>query len=217
MFPQIVLLVLLLWPVLSAAQYDIRLVDVPFAGTRDTVLTGHNSQGERLGVYQDAYNKSQGFLATCTGEVFSLLNVTPRAFNVTSDVVGTYFLPGSGTRGFLVQDGSFLGLLGPPTPRTTTTFPTFPTLVEAFDVSDAPLVIVGAYHYADGVTHGFRYTVADRLYTTIDVPGAAHTEARRIAEDGRILVKATAPDGSVSYFLWHAGTFTPLPSLPCPN
>ena len=171
-------------------------------------ITGIDQDG-LLGVYRDSGGRDHGFVRTCSGEDIPLYTLTPKARR-GAWMVGWYRAPDNRTTAFLAGDGTWHPLLGPRPPLHP-----LPTLSEALHVNTAGLT-VGDYRTGDGTFHGFRYDPATRTYLTLDAPGAAHTSAVWSAEDGRILIKAIAADGGVTYFLWENGTFTPLalPDLP---
>ena len=196
------------WPGHAAADYTFYLVDLPFAGAEQTAVSGAGA-GDIIGRYRDAAGHDQGFLKTCLGLTVPLLNVVPRAKSTTA-IGGWYTSPPGRQTGFVLIDGTFRPVEGPRDARRRP-----PVLTEVLDVNDAGAA-VGTYQSADGVFHGFHMTPPYQ-FETIDVPGAVDTALLRIANTGDMLARATAANGSVSYLLWHAGTFTPLPLPSLPN
>jgi uncharacterized membrane protein len=68
--------------------------------------------------------------------------------------------------------------------------------------------VVGAYHDASGVSHGF--LLRQGVVSTIDFPNASFTSARGINAQGDIVGRILGPSGDEHGYLLHDGNFTQI-------
>jgi probable HAF family extracellular repeat protein len=175
------LVLALLVPEVAGAAYTFHTIDVPFAGTSDTVVTGLTAQGASVGAYLDAGGRDQGFRRTRRGRVLPLLNVTPQAINAQGVIVGWFVSP-TGLQGFVLRDGTFTALSVPPVVGPARTL-----LTEALAINDAGLVVGDYRSGADRQFHGFLYDSVARTFTTVDVPGATLTALTGVNNRGQLV------------------------------
>ena len=197
-----------LWPALSQAQYEYRLITLPFAGAQQATVTGYVA-GEISGTYLDARGQQHGFTEFCSGEITPLINVVARKRSTTASA-GWYLAPTQQVTGWLLHDGTFTPIPGPRDAQNR-----LPIMTELLDVNDTP-VAVGAYRSADGRHHGLRYSLNPETFTTLDAPEAVHTTLLQISNQGWILARSENAQDQTTYWVWDNGTFTPLalPDVP---
>jgi hypothetical protein len=91
----------------DATEYQFLTIDVPFANTSNTVVTGLNDQGVSVGTYAQAGGLLNGFvLPRPRGRVtVPLPLLQPAAITNTNIIVGTTGFP---RQGFVLTDGTYL-------------------------------------------------------------------------------------------------------------
>jgi uncharacterized membrane protein len=185
----------------QALAADPALTTIHFPGSSFTTARDINAQGEIVGRYGGADNRTHGYLRSPDGAFTSIdvpgANLTAAlGINSHDEIVGACRFPGEpgATRhGFLRAADGF----------TTFDFPgatvTFPQGI------DRRGDIVGHYVIA-GVTHGF--LLHEGSFTTIDFPGASLTVAWRINRRGQIVGGYTDAGGNNHFYLLGEGEFT---------
>jgi hypothetical protein len=158
----------------SHAEYRYRQFDVPFTGAFATNITGLDSQGTLVGLYQDAQGRVHGFLLRPRQTIAPLFNLTPLGLTDSGFIVGNYVTPNRELLGFVAQDGTFFSLRVPPPNPWEDPFTLY---TEAMGVNEAGIVVGD---YRSGIDReffgGFLYDPATGRYTTVAFPGA-HTTA----------------------------------------
>jgi hypothetical protein len=100
-------LVCLLTAPSAATEYHFLTVDVPFANTSNTVVTGLNDQGVSVGTYAQAGGLLNGFVLPRPRGLVTvpLPLLQPAAITNTTIIVGT---TGAPRQGFVLNDGTYL-------------------------------------------------------------------------------------------------------------
>jgi hypothetical protein len=177
------MVLLLALATVSHAEYRYRQFDVPFAGAMSTNVTGLDSQGTLVGVYQDAHGQTQGFLLRPRQTIVPLFHLVPLGLTDSGLIVGSYITITGDLRGFVAQDGTFLILSVPPARREEP----YALQTEPVNINEAGVVVGDYLSGVDRQYHGFRYDPATRVYTTIDWPGATSTGWTGINATGQMV------------------------------
>ena len=165
------LVVCLLLPALSSAtEYQFRTVDVPFATTRNTSVTGLNDQGVSVGTYVQAGGTTNGFRLQRPRSRFEVLPQLAPQVITNTEVIAGHNGSVSPRQGFVLIDGTFLEVRpGEPSGDRFGPFPA--VLTEALDANDAGLVVGD---FLSSVTQEFKGFVFDpRTFQSlvITIPG----------------------------------------------
>lgn len=203
----------------SVVQY--RIIDTTFADVTSPVVTGATRlpTGTTMltGAYVDRFHDLHGWFGRAGGRSIALPRLVPQdvsAVGITGWYRADAVTPAGGifTWGFVWHEGHFETLTGPSLgPRQP-----WPTLVAAISINDAGCVCGDWRHPLDGRFRGFLYDPTTKRYTVLEVPDAVSTACLHVAQDGQVLVRAITSAGSKTYWVWEAGTLTPLvvPELP---
>jgi hypothetical protein len=203
------LVALLLWvPCAHSAEYTFVPVVLPFAGSKDTIVTGLATDGTMVGTYRDGGGRNHGFVWPAGEKPRPLLLVTPLRIHADGQTIIGKFMDGTGQlapRGFTLHDGTMRTLHGPVTRED-------PVLAVAAVGMTATGLIVGDYRDRAGVQHGFRYDPATREYETIDftVPSTQAQGLIAMSPTGILLGFFTDPEGFSHGVLKDGETVTQL-------
>jgi uncharacterized membrane protein len=153
------------------------VIDPP--GATQSRALGMNEVGDVVGLYRDTAGAMHGFLRSPRGE-FSTIDVPGATFTIAhginnlGEIVGRFGEAGTGhVRGFALAEGEYAYFDFPGS-----------THIEPEDINEKGEVS-GKYLDSDGRQHGF--ILIDETFETIDVPGAATTDAQSVCNSGTIV------------------------------
>jgi probable HAF family extracellular repeat protein len=194
-------------------QYEVVQLDYPIdcsiAGVI-TIATGLNNHGAVVGRYKCAiWNTVLGFLWT-PEEGYKTLPLPPDVNSMRADgindagaIVGSYSLPGGGSRAFVYQDGQYTELLPPPGSN----------YIRAYAVDNEGMV-AGAHSLGANPSQPSAYVwTAQEGFTYLGVMNGPYSKAGYIGPAGHV----TGWTGNNIYkqgFVWHQGQLMILPPIP---
>jgi len=169
-------------------------------GAIQTYPGGVNNAGVMVGTYQDKSKAFHGYILN--GNKLTTLDnakgISTTCNNLTANgaiaVVGAYITSSGATVGFLYKSGEFTDVPGPKSATASL----------AIAINDQGS-IVGYYNDTNNATHGF--LLRNKIYTTLDVPGAAATVASGINDQGKIVLYWSNSTGSYQSSLYNGKTF----------
>ena len=194
-------------------QYDVVDLDYPLdCSITDviTIPTGLNNHGAVVGRYYcPLWTTALAFLWT-PEEGFVTLPLPPGVNSMRADdindagmIVGSYSLPGGGTRAFVYQDGEYTVLLPPPGSN----------YIGASAINNQGMV-AGAHSLGANPSQPSAYMwTAEDGFTYLGVMNGPYSQAYHIGPAGHV----TGWTGSIldqRAFVWHEGELTILPPTP---
>jgi hypothetical protein len=148
----------------ASHTYSFQSIDVTFPGASQTVVSAVNTWGQLVGIYQDAWSVTHGFVQV--GRLQRILpNMVPQGINQAGLMTGWLSNQGQpGVQGFLMDRQSFVRLVFPDDGSGQFR----PSLItEPIGLNDLGQV-VGDYRDYTGQFRGFLYSAG--VYYTIDAP-----------------------------------------------
>jgi uncharacterized membrane protein len=194
-------------------RYEVVQLDYPIdCSITDviTIATGLNDHGAVVGRYKCAiWNTVRGFLWT-PEEGFVTLPLPPGVTDLRADdindpgaIVGSYALPGGGSRAFVYQDGQYTELLPPPGSIA----------IRAYAIDNQGMV-AGAHSLGANDSQPSAYVwTAEEGFTYLGVMNGPYSQAGYIGPAGHV-TGWTGNNLHKQGFIWHHGELTILPPIP---